>query len=89
VVLTRRETIFSSTVTSESARVKEATKKGKQKWHVDGLLADEVQPGGPRLLAKRPRRENGPTGGEKLGQEDEAEEAGADEVADEVEKQAE
>jgi len=36
------------------ARVKEATKRGS----VGDLLADEVQPGGPRLLAKHPCRKD-------------------------------
>ena len=44
-----------------------------------------MQPGCPGLLAKHPRRENGPTGGGIWDSEDEAEEAGADVGADEVE----
>jgi len=43
-----------------------------------------VQPGGPRLHAKHPHRENGPSVEENWDSEDEAEEA-----ADEVEEQAE
>jgi len=44
VVLTRRETASSSTATSgkaNTAKVKEVTKKGKQKWCVGDLPADE------------------------------------------------
>ena len=47
------------------ARVKGETKKGKQKWRVGDLLADERC--SPAFL-KHPRRENGPTGGGKLEQ---------------------
>ena len=36
-----------------------------------------MQPGGTGLLAKHPRRENGPTCGEKLDSGDEAEEGAA------------
>ena len=73
MVLTRRETTSSSTVTS--GKIKEVTKKGKLTWRVGNLLADEMQPGGPRLLAKHPRRKDSSTGGGELG-EAEVEEMG-------------
>ena len=57
-------------------RVKEAMKRGKQKWCVGDLLADETC---SRLLTKHPCRKDSSTGGEELGQREEAE---AEEMGD-------
>jgi len=51
------------------ARVKEATKEGKQKWCVGGLLVDDrYSPAVLDFLRSTHVRENGPTGGGKLRQ---------------------
>ena len=60
------------------ARVKEVTKKGMQKWRVGDLLVDERCSPAVLDFAKHPCRENGPTGGGKLGQW--GRRGGADEV---------
>jgi len=65
------------------ARVKEVTKKGKQKWRVGDLLADEMC--SPAVLDSCEAPTSAPPVGENWDSEDEAEKA---EVA-EVEEQAE
>ena len=73
-----------------TARVKEATKKGKQKWRVGDLLADErCSPAVLNFLRSTHVSRTAPPVEENWDSEGEAEEAGAEEAADEVEEQAE
>jgi len=73
------------------ARVKEATKKGKQKWRVGDLLADErCSPAVLDFLRSTHIGRTAPLVEENWDSEDEAEDAEVDEVeVDEVEEQAE
>jgi len=68
------------------ARVKEETKKGKQKWRVGDLLADDrCSPAVLDFLRSTHVGRTAPPVEENLDSEDEAEEAEADEVEEQAE----
>ena len=75
MVPTRRETTFEALLQVERPTGRDVGEgqggdEGEEAEMARGrpIGGREVQPGGPRLLAKHPRTENGPAGGGKLGQ---------------------